>query len=51
VEKRCSKKIQPALFKIIKVKNYCWDKCYSYKPVEGKHGGAGLRIPSRRYGI
>jgi len=50
-DKRGSKIIQPTPFKIIKVKNYCCDKCHSNKLVEEKREDAGLRIPSRRYGI
>lgn len=51
VDRSGSRKIQHAPFKIIKGKNYCCDKCYSNKPVEGKRRDVGLRIPSRRYEI
>ena len=50
-DKRGSKMIQPTPYKIIKVKNYCCGNCYENKLVKGKRGDAGLRIPSRRYGI
>ncbi len=37
--------------KVVKVKNYCCANCYDGRKVEGKGGDAGLRIPSRRFGI
>jgi len=50
-DKRGYKMYQPPPNKIVKVKNYCCAKCYSDKIVEAKKGDAGLRIPSRRFGI
>lgn len=50
-DKRGERMYQPPPNRIVKVKNYCCAKCYSGKIVEGKKGDAGLRIPSRRFGI
>jgi len=50
-DKRGKKIYQPIPSKIIKVKNYCCSNCYSNELVEIKRGDAGLRIPSRMYGI
>jgi len=50
-DRRGERIYQPPPNKIVKVKNYCCAKCYSSKIIEGKKGDAGLRIPSRRYGI
>lgn len=50
-DKRGERIYQPTPDKIVKVKNYCCAKCYNDKIVEGKKGDAGLRIPSRRFGI
>lgn len=42
---------QPVPHKVVKVKNYCCANCYDGRKMEGKGGDAGLRIPSRRFGI